>query len=190
MANETLTSAFSDIADAIRAKGVTGTMTPLQMPTKIESIPSGGGTKYGVSVDSVLGEVDSNGVLQSPNIPFSFESIDVKSISYNALNGRFTTITSLTTVNLPNLTSVGNTGMKGTFSECTSLTTVNLPNLTNVEISGMTGAFYGCTSLSSVSIDELSSIGDGGMHSAFKGCTSLTTVNLPNLTSVGDRVLG
>ena len=164
MANETLTSAFSDIADAIRAKGVTGTMTPLQMPTKIESIPSGGGTKYGVSVDSVLGEVDSNGVLQSPNIPFSFESIDVKSISYNALNGRFTTIT--------------------------SLTTVNLPNLTNVEISGMTGAFYGCTSLSSVSIDELSSIGDGGMHSAFKGCTSLTTVNLPNLTSVGDRVLG
>lgn len=44
MANETLTDVFSDIADAVRAKGVTGQMTPLQMPTKITSIPSGGET--------------------------------------------------------------------------------------------------------------------------------------------------
>ena len=43
MANETLTSVFSDIADAIRAKGVTGQMMPTEMPTKITSIPSGGG---------------------------------------------------------------------------------------------------------------------------------------------------
>ena len=42
MANETLTSVFSDIADAIRAKGVTGQMMPTEMPTKITSIPSGG----------------------------------------------------------------------------------------------------------------------------------------------------
>ena len=42
MANETLTSVFSDIADAVRAKGVTGQMTPLQMPQKIADIPSGG----------------------------------------------------------------------------------------------------------------------------------------------------
>ena len=44
MANETLTDVFSDIADAVRAKGVTGQMTPLQMPTKIANIPSGGET--------------------------------------------------------------------------------------------------------------------------------------------------
>jgi len=42
MANTTLTQTFSDIADAIRAKGVTGTMTPLEMPTKIGSIAGGG----------------------------------------------------------------------------------------------------------------------------------------------------
>jgi len=41
MANTTLRQAFSDIANAIRAKGVTGTMTPLEMPTKIEEISSG-----------------------------------------------------------------------------------------------------------------------------------------------------
>ena len=57
MANETLTSVFSDIADAIRAKGVTGQMMPTEMPTKITSIPSGG------SVDPRF-TVDEQGVIQ------------------------------------------------------------------------------------------------------------------------------
>lgn len=43
MAGETLTGVFSDIADAIRAKGVSGQMKPTEMSTKITSIPSGGG---------------------------------------------------------------------------------------------------------------------------------------------------
>lgn len=56
MANETLTDVFSDIADAVRAKGVTGQMTPLQMPAKITSIPSGGS-------GDPLYEVDGQGVV-------------------------------------------------------------------------------------------------------------------------------
>ena len=67
MADTTLRQAFSDIANAIRAKGVTGTMTPLQMPTKVASISS---SKYGVSVDSVLGNVNGQGELQSPSTSF------------------------------------------------------------------------------------------------------------------------
>ena len=51
MANETLTDIFSDIADAVRAKGVTGQMTPLQMPAKIADIPSGSGGDLRYSVD-------------------------------------------------------------------------------------------------------------------------------------------
>lgn len=38
----TLRETFGNIADAIRAKGVSGTMTPLEMPDKISSIQSGG----------------------------------------------------------------------------------------------------------------------------------------------------
>lgn len=37
----TLRQTFSGIADAIRAKGVSGTMTPLEMPNKIAEIPTG-----------------------------------------------------------------------------------------------------------------------------------------------------
>lgn len=43
MSNITITSAFTDIADAIRAKtGKAGTMTPAEMPTEIASISGGG----------------------------------------------------------------------------------------------------------------------------------------------------
>lgn len=77
MADTTLRQAFSNIANAIRAKGVTGTMTPLQMPTKVASISS---SKYGVSGDSVLGDVDQNGELQPPSTSFQFISSDILSI--------------------------------------------------------------------------------------------------------------
>lgn len=44
MSNITITSAFSDIADAIRAKtGKSDTMTPAEMPTEIASISGGSG---------------------------------------------------------------------------------------------------------------------------------------------------
>ena len=60
MANETLTSVFSDIADAIRAKGVTGQMMPTEMPTKITSIPSGGETQVAEWKDVNFIDYDGN----------------------------------------------------------------------------------------------------------------------------------
>ena len=39
----TLRQTFSDIASAIRAKGVSGTMKPIEMATKIGEIQTGGG---------------------------------------------------------------------------------------------------------------------------------------------------
>ena len=70
----------------------------------------------------------------------------------------------LTTVNLPECTSMG----EYAFSSCTSLTTVNLPKCTSIGGS----AFNSCTSLTTVSLPECTSIEDY----AFYCCTSLTTI--------------
>ena len=44
----TLRQTFSDIASAIRAKGVSGTMKPIEMASKIGEIQTGGGSQdYG-----------------------------------------------------------------------------------------------------------------------------------------------
>ena len=43
----TLRQTFSDIASAIRAKGVSGTMKPIEMASKIGEIQTGSGSDYG-----------------------------------------------------------------------------------------------------------------------------------------------
>ena len=105
MADTTLISALSAIADAIRAKGVTGTMSALEMPTKIASIPQGGGggTKYGVSVDALLGDIDSNGQLQNPNVsPFDVQ-LSATSIVSSGFHHKFNKCSGIRNVSMPSL---------------------------------------------------------------------------------------
>ena len=86
--------------------------------------------------------------------------------------------TSLTSVDLGNLTSAGDYLLEG----CTSLTSVDLGNLTSA-------GYYllqNCTSLTSVDLGNLTSAG----YHLLQNCTSLTSVDLGNLTSAGDYLLG
>lgn len=151
-------------------------MTPLEMPTKIAAIPSGGGsTKYGMTIDNLVGDVDSSGQLQFPSTPFSFSSTEIKSLVSYALYYRFYNNTGLTSVNLPNLTSCGTNGLYTTFSGCTNLTSVNLPKLA----SGTLGnTFSECTSLTSVELPEF----HGALSYTFLGCTALEVVDFHETT--------
>jgi len=100
----TLRETFSDIADAIRAKGISGTMTPLEMSTKIASIPSGGGTVYGMTVQNIIGDVDQNGALV-PTSSFSFSSNDITAVG-NMLYYKFYDNTAITQFLLPKVTTL------------------------------------------------------------------------------------
>lgn len=155
MADTTLRQAFSNIANAIRAKGVTGTMTPLQMPTKIGTIYA---SKYGVSGDSVLGNVDQNGELQPPSTPFTFQSDAIVSIPMNMMYNKFYRNTALVEVSLPNLTTVGQNGMNGAFNGCTALKTVVLPKLSTVGANGLNNMLYGCTAIEVVDFSQATAV--------------------------------
>ena len=87
--------------------------------------------------------------------------------------GAFEGCHNLTTVTLPNATSIGDFA----FEYCSQLTTVTLPNANSIEY----GAFYDCTSLATVTLPKVTYIGNG----AFGYCTSLATVTLPKATSIG-----
>ena len=82
---------------------------------------------------------------------------------------------SLTTIDLPKCTSIGDYA----FSNCTSLTTIDLPECTFIN----SYAFSDCTSLTTVNLPECYSIGSN----AFSSCTSLTTIDLPKCTSIGSN---
>jgi len=79
----------------------------------------------------------------------------------------------LTSVNLPNATTIGTSA----FSGCASLTTIDLAKTTEVG----EAAFYGCTSLTTIDLPSAVIIGNG----AFEGCTSLVIVSLRVCTNLG-----
>ena len=210
------------IKQAIISKGVSvsDTDTFASYADKIESITTGGGsaTKYGATIDTFLGDIDENGVLQQPidgNLVFtgvvsvpsdllqykfyknsnikSVEFPDLTSIDSNGLSSCFQNCTSLTTTStFANLTSIGSNGLSACFWECTSLTTApTFANLTSISSNGLRSCFYGCTSLiAAPTFTNLTSIGNYGLYCCFDGCTSLTTApTFTNLTSIGDRGL-
>ena len=99
------------------------------------------------------------------------ENTNISTISSSA----FSSCDSLTSINLPLLTTISGSSA---FSSCYSLTSINLPTLTT--ISGY-NAFYGCYSLTSINLPLLTTISGS---SAFSSCSSLTSINLPALTRI------
>ena len=105
--------------------------------------------------------------------------------------------TTLTSVNLPNVTSVGEyafsgsglvnvtlpnatilgSGLKGNaFTECASLISVDLPLVTSIA----NYTFRKCYKLESVNVPVATTIGDY----AFESCDKLKSVNVPNATTI------
>ena len=153
------------------------------MPNKIGDISTG--EMYGMSMDCLHGDVDSNGVLQNPSVAsFTFTSNDIKILPDYALYYRFYQNTGITSLSLPNLTDIGSSVMYYAFSGCTSLTSVYLSSLSSVGYDGMLRAFYRCTSLTNVDLSSLSSVGTNGMYSTFQGCTALQEVKFNNATAI------
>ena len=78
----------------------------------------------------------------------------------------------------------------GAFLGCTALTSVNLPNVTSIGAL----AFMNCTGLTSVNFPQVTSIANGvrqlnsnayPYYGVFDGCTALAEVNLSKVTSIG-----
>ena len=178
---------------------------------KIEEVPK---TKFGINVDTFLGDVDENGVYQIPTEPFTLDLSSIKSLPYyglyykfcrtsvsgtltigleddlsgnSAMYNCFYNCTGLTSINLSSLTTVsGNSSMYSCFNNCTGLTSINLSSLTTVSgNNALQYCFNGCAGLTSVNLSSLTTVsGNNALQSCFDGCTGLTSINLSSLTTV------
>lgn len=104
----------------------------------------------------------------------SFSSDTLTSVGSHAFNG----CTNLTSVSLPNLTSVAGTYA---FAACTKLTSISLPKASFS--ASATRVFYNCTALVSVDLPLLPTL--DLRTSTFYNCKSLKNVNLPQCSSLG-----
>ena len=162
-----LPAVLTDIANAIRACGVSGTMTISQMIDNIELLSYSPTT---VSYTQASGlsdwsEYTSNTISGSSSSPYYTTQIpNVQNAQTISIGG--------------NVTELGNYAFRG----CNYLATVTIPNsVTSVG----TYVFYGCSSLVNVTLP--SSITNINNY-MFSGCTSLTGITIPNsVTSIGAR---
>jgi hypothetical protein len=89
-----ITNAQNKVAAAYSSVNTMGGTMPAtqnlsNLPTAIESIPSGGSSeKYGATIDTLLGDIDSNNVLHSPTEERDIK-IECNTISSYALNYKF-----------------------------------------------------------------------------------------------------
>ena len=184
MASTTLISALSNIADAIRAKGVTGTMNALEMPAKVGSLVT---NKYGVVLDGWVGNINAQGQLGGATTNFEFSSPDILSIGNWTLQNTFYSKRKLTKVSLPNLTSCGVGSLFGAFRGCVYLTSVEMPSLETSGDNAFQGMCYEDERLVFVDLSSLTTTGTNGLDSAFRDCTSLKTVLLKKLSQTGSN---
>lgn len=175
------------IKSAIEAKGVSNVGDVLaDYATKIADIPTGGGSKYGLTLDNMLGDVNGSGALQPPSASGAFSSSAIVSIPDYGLYYKFYSYTSsrvISEVNLPNVTTIGESGMYYAFYNQTALSTIIFSNLTTIGNDGLNAAFM-YSEITGISFPKLTTIGVKGFYNAFRYCDKITSVDLSKLTSV------
>jgi hypothetical protein len=166
-----------DLADDIREKkGTTAKINPQDFASEIASIEGGGGT----------GDADVVGLLANT---LTHLSSNATSLRAYALRG----MSKLTSVDLPNVKSVGDNGFYGVglaelslpsctkvggtcIAYCNSLTKIGLPICTTLG----TYAFRDIKLLSEVSLPACTTLS----QNAFYNCDSLAKISLPSVTAI------
>ena len=166
-----------NIKNGVSILGVSGTYTG----------SGGSSTKYGVSIDNMLGSVDSNGVLQVPdNIAGDIVFTGVKDVSNYLLSYKFTRNSNLAcSVSFPDLETIsGNQALFYSFYS-TQIISVSLPKLKTVSGNNAAGYAFSNTNITSLSFPELVTVkGSSSLQYLASGCSHLTSISFPKLKTV------
>ena len=144
-------------------------------------------TKFGVSIDNMLGNVDENGVLQFPTEQFVLDGSGIKDFYYRAMYYKFYYNDALISASFPDLETISqNYTCCYAFSNCSSLTNTGLQNLKTISGESTCSHMYEyCMALTSTGLDNLESItGKAACQTMFYSCAGLVRVDFPKLTVV------
>lgn len=149
-------------------------------------------SKYGCTINGIIGDIDGNGVLQLPAEQPDLVFNGVVDMADYALEYKFAR-EKIKSVSFPNLTTLsGRNSLYECFYYCDLLTSVSFPNLTT--ISGNTSmqyCFFHCEALTSASFPSLVNLsGIRCMANCFVGCPNITDIYFPALktTSFGSQL--
>ena len=176
--NDNVNDFLTDIADAIRAKkGTSALINPQDFASEIEGIEGGGGSDSGETIDALftntLTHLKSNATslrayaLRGLSKLVSVDLPNVTSVGDNALYG-----VGCSEVYLPKCTKVGGTAI----CYCNSLVKVNLPVCKTLG----TYAFRDNKLLADVSLPAVTTLSQNALYN----CDSLKKISLPSVTTI------
>lgn len=165
-----------NIKNGVSILGVTGTYTG-----------GGSASKYGCTIDNLLGDVDVNGVLQMPaNTSGDIVFTGVKDLVDYGLYYKYPNNTNLTHgVSFPDLENVSGINALYYAFSYSRLSSVSIPKLKTISGAGALQSCFAACKLSSVSLPELETVsGNNGMRNCFSSMSTLTSISLPKLKTV------
>lgn len=189
------------IKNAVVAKGVSvsDTDTFRSYADKIGQIESGGGapaTKFGCTIDNLLGDVDANGalVLPAPTTLPTLNLAGVKTVNSRALSYRFYNIPKVGEFVADDLESISTNGCEYLFALDGGMgpvmTRVSMAKLNYINTDGLQYAFKNQQSITSVDVSLLATVRNNGMTGTFYNCKGLTKFYFPSLTSIQEYGFG
>lgn len=153
----------------------------------------GGGSKYGIGIDDLLGEVSSN-TLQRPTGAVTDLTISgFTKLSQYAMYYMFVRNNRIKTVNFADLETINQSyALQYCFYTCTNLTSASFPKLTTINgSSAFANVFYGDTALKTVDLSKVESVNTSSCcQYAFYNCSNLETLDFSALKTIGSSSTG
>ena len=185
-----ITRIKTNIANAYNSASEKGATLPAvqnsdNLATCISSITGGGSSsKYGVSIDDILGDVDNNGVLQQTTGSFNVVFNGVRDVGEKGLYRKFYA-SSIANCSFPDLEKVSNNNAcVSLFENASGLKFVDLHKLTKITGSQSCYGMFRGAGVESFDLSNLTEVsGYGGASNLFSSC-KVKFVDLHNLTKI------
>lgn len=148
----------------------------------------GGGTKYGISINDMFGDVDANGVLSKPTGNIDLVITGFKSVAQFSFYYQFTRNSAIQSISFLDLEQISTANaLQYMCNVCTGLQSASFAKLHTVSgNSGISHCFYSCTNLETADFSALvTASGTTCCQNMFYGCTNLETVNFSSLKTIG-----
>ena len=149
--------------------------------------------KYNLTINSFLGDVDANGVLQVPSVLEDAIFTGVKEIPTGTQNPSATSLlnykfllSSIKNVSFPDLVNIGNYGLSNAF-RYSKLETISFEKLENINQGAFTNAFANCSNLRSILFPAVKTIDGVSCTGICQNSTNITSLSFPELTEIKER---